>query len=102
MPSGAKPGERRGGRAKGTPNKITADIKALAQQYGALAIKRLAHLVEHAESEQAQVAAIRELLDRGYGKSKQELEHSGPGGGALQVEALRIELVHPPSRARPD
>ncbi len=26
MPAGAKPGERRGGRAKGTPNKATADI----------------------------------------------------------------------------
>ena len=31
--SGAKPGERRGGRQKGTPNKATADIKALAQKY---------------------------------------------------------------------
>ncbi|GJD63768.1 hypothetical protein [Methylobacterium frigidaeris] len=25
---GAKPGERRGGRKKGTPNKTTADVKA--------------------------------------------------------------------------
>lgn len=28
MPRGARPGERRGGRAKGTPNKLTADIKS--------------------------------------------------------------------------
>lgn len=27
MARGAKPGERRGGRQKGTPNKLTADIK---------------------------------------------------------------------------
>lgn len=26
---GAKPGERRGGRQKGTPNKLTADIKSM-------------------------------------------------------------------------
>lgn len=30
MPAGAKPGERRGGRVAGTPNKITADIRAIA------------------------------------------------------------------------
>ena len=28
MPSGSKPGERRGGRKKGTPNKVTAEVKA--------------------------------------------------------------------------
>jgi hypothetical protein len=28
MPRGSKPGERRGGRQKGTPNKITQDLKA--------------------------------------------------------------------------
>lgn len=27
MPSGSKPGERRGGRQKGTPNKVSADLK---------------------------------------------------------------------------
>jgi hypothetical protein len=28
MPSGAKPGERRGGRQKGTPNKFPAEVQA--------------------------------------------------------------------------
>lgn len=28
MPRGARPGERRGGRTKGTPNKITAEARA--------------------------------------------------------------------------
>lgn len=27
MPKGSRPGERRGGRKKGTPNKVTATIK---------------------------------------------------------------------------
>lgn len=26
---GSKPGERRGGRTKGTPNKLTSDVKAM-------------------------------------------------------------------------
>ena len=29
MPAGSKPGERRGGRKKGVPNKLTADIKSM-------------------------------------------------------------------------
>ncbi len=29
MPRGSKPGERRGGRQKGTPNKVTGDLKAM-------------------------------------------------------------------------
>lgn len=31
MPRGSKPGERRGGRKKGTPNKRTAEVKAALQ-----------------------------------------------------------------------
>lgn len=29
MPRGSKPGERRGGRQKGTPNKLTTDLKEM-------------------------------------------------------------------------
>lgn len=70
---GSKPGERRGGRQKGTPNKATSDIKAAARLHGEAAIKRLAHLMQKAESEQAQVAACKELLDRAYGKPAQAI-----------------------------
>jgi hypothetical protein len=68
-------GRKTGGRVAGTPNRATADIKALAQEYTPEAIKALAKLaglvddVPPAESEQARVAAIKELLDRGHGKS---------------------------------
>jgi hypothetical protein len=62
-----------GGRQKGTPNKATADIKALARVHASKAIAELSRLAEHAESEAARVAAIKELLDRGYGKSTQPL-----------------------------
>lgn len=35
MPRGSKPGERRGGRKKGTPNKVTASVKgALNDAFG--------------------------------------------------------------------
>ena len=29
MPRGSRPGERRGGRQKGTPNKVTGDVRAM-------------------------------------------------------------------------
>jgi hypothetical protein len=32
MPRGSSPGERRGGRAKGTPNKITSEMRAIFKQ----------------------------------------------------------------------
>jgi hypothetical protein len=71
---GSKPGERRGGRQKGVPNKATADIKALAQQYAPEAVAELARLALNAESEPARVAAIKELLDRGFGKATQAVD----------------------------
>ena len=79
---GSKPGERRGGRKKGTPNKATADVKALAQQYAPDAIKELARIAAKGESEAARVSAIKELLDRAYGKSPQAV--TGEDGGPIQ------------------
>ena len=57
------------GRKKGTPNKATADIRTLAQQHTPRAVVILAEIMENAESDPARVAAIKELLDRGHGKS---------------------------------
>jgi hypothetical protein len=69
-----------GGRQKGTSNKATADVKALARQHSDSAIKRLAYLMTKAESEQAQVAACKELLDRAHGKPAQAIvgDDDGP------------------------
>ena len=57
-----------GGRKKGTPNKNTADLKALAGKHGPWALKAIRHLAEHAEAEQVRLSACRELLDRVLGK----------------------------------
>lgn len=74
-------GKREGaGRKPGAHNKVTADIMALAQQYSDEAVRELARLATKANSEAARVAAIKELLDRAYGKSKQPLEHGTKDG----------------------
>lgn len=60
-----------GGSRRGRPNRVTADVKALAQQHTPAAVQELARLALHAQSEQARVAAIKELLDRGHGRATQ-------------------------------
>ena len=60
------------GNPGGRP-KVIADLRALARAHAPDAIKELARLAIKAKSEAARVAAIRELLDRGYGKTVQTL-----------------------------
>jgi hypothetical protein len=85
---GSAPGERRGGRQKGTPNKATVEIKELARAYGPTAIAELARLAgltnqPGSENEGTRVSAIKELIDRGYGKATQPI--SGADGGPLSL-----------------
>ena len=72
---GPPKGTRPSGRTKGTPNKITADIKAIAQEYGPRAIDVLATLMQDGETPaSARIAAARELLLRGYGQPTLSLD----------------------------
>lgn len=87
-PKGTRPPAAGSGRKLGSVNKTTADVRALAQQYGPDAILGLAILggltpplprlpaIKNATNEQAQKAAMSDLLDRAYGKATQPLEHS--------------------------
>ncbi|HET6926049.1 MAG TPA: hypothetical protein VFI48_04260 [Hyphomicrobiaceae bacterium] len=88
---GRRPGS---GRKKGTPNKVTAEIKELAQKYGPEAIAELTRLATRAESEAARVAAIKELLDRGYGRAVQSIEGSMTYGVSEQLAELFRENVN--------
>lgn len=89
-----------GGRVKGVPNKITADIKALAQEYGPAAIRTLAEIMQDTEqAAPARVAAARELVDRGYGKAVQATEITGKDGAPLayefRVQRAGVDIVSP-------
>lgn len=62
-------GKKTGGRMAGTPNKITADVRALAQQHAQAALDALASIANDLEQPgAARVAACKEILDRAYGK----------------------------------
>src|SRR5579862_5915089 len=89
-------GQKTGGRTKGTPNKATADVKALAREHGPAAIAKLRLIMDGAESEAAQVAAARELLDRAYGKPTQTLA----GDPNAPLGATQIFVDRPPRETR--
>jgi hypothetical protein len=77
-------------RPAGTPNKASGALKEIAQRFGLDAIQRLADLAglgapgAVADTHSTQVLAIRELLDRGYGKATQPI--GGEEGKPLIVQ----------------
>lgn len=92
------------GRPKGVPNKATADIKLLARVHGPAIVKRLAQLsgilvddggnpVPGAESESTQAIAMKELLDRGFGKATQII--AGDDSADPVNVSMKIKFVRP-------
>jgi Ni,Fe-hydrogenase maturation factor len=80
------------GRPPGALNKVTADIKALAQVHSEKAIERLAYLMENGQSETAVIAACSAILDRAHGKPKQSLDVDANVKAAIQtVERLIVK-----------
>ncbi|HHH7389271.1 TPA: hypothetical protein ACP2SZ_005362, partial [Escherichia coli] len=75
-------GKREGaGRPKGRRNKVTADIKEIAQSFGEEAITQLVEIMRDGDAPHAaRVAATKEILDRGYGKPQQSVDHSSTDG----------------------
>lgn len=67
-----------GGRKAGIPNRSTAELKQAAQQYTQQALATLAWVMANSQSDQARIAAARELLDRAYGKAMQAAEVKAP------------------------
>ena len=81
------------GNPGGRP-KVIAELRALARAYGPDAINELARLAGKAKSETARVAAIRELLDRGYGKATQVLEAENEVAlDDINAEELRTTIL---------
>jgi hypothetical protein len=75
---GKRPGA---GRPKGSKDKATreqgATLGEMARTHTELALKVLADVALKGESEAARVSAANAILDRGYGRPSQAIEHSG-------------------------
>jgi hypothetical protein len=81
MPRGSKPGERRGGRKAGTPNKVTKDARA---RFRAMAQQVEPTLLQAGLD--GNIAAIKEIFDRAYGKAPQPLtDADGEGPPVIKI-----------------
>jgi hypothetical protein len=87
------------GNPGGRP-KVLGDLQELARMHAPSAIVELARLALRAKSETARIAAIRELLDRGYGRARQSVEVYTPDVDPIKMlleeigEANRNEPRH--------
>ena len=88
------------GRPKGSPNKVTRELRALAAKYTKKGVKALADIAFSTErdgkvtrycyNDEARLRAVGMLLDRAHGKAP--IAVTGEGGeGPVKVE--RIERV---------
>lgn len=91
---GSKPGERRGGRKPGEPNKATKTLKELAREYTDDALKALVDAVRN-ETGTARIQAANAILDRGYGKPSQVLAGDEDGGAIRAVHEIIMRGVRP-------
>jgi len=80
------------GNPGGRP-KVLGEVQELARLHAPSAITELARLALRARSETARIAAIRELLDRGYGRPRQAMEISAPAGDPLQLMLEEIDAL---------
>ena len=92
---GSKPGERRGGRVKGQPNKVQALLKDMAREYTTEALEALVGVLRTSPSDAAKVAAANAILDRGYGKPSQVLNGDEDGGAIKLAHVIELVGVRP-------
>lgn len=93
---GSKPGERRGGRKPGTPNKATASIRDIAREYTGEAVKALVDVLrDEQQPASARVSAASAILDRGFGKPTTVLAGDEDGGAIQAVHKIILEGVAP-------
>src|SRR5262245_62123280 len=90
---GSKPGERRGGRKAGTPNKRTLrtrdELWAYIEQVGDAAnpFRRLVDRMVSTASEAIEITCAQALADRLLPKLK-AVEHTGKDGGPIDYREL--------------
>lgn len=79
-----------GGRAKKTPEERT--LEAMCRDKTPEALSTILGIMTSGENERNKLAAAQYVIDRGWGKAKQEVEHVGKGGKEL---SLMVSFVAP-------
>jgi hypothetical protein len=91
------------GNPGGRP-RVIAELRELARAHAPEAVAELARLAKDAKSETARIAAIKELLDRGFGKATQFVaaENDEPALNDLNLEELRAGILTDVERIFPE
>lgn len=94
MPRGAAPGERRGGRKKGVPNKDKMATRESIEKLGCYPLHMIAEAALRYEKEgdfESMVHACKELAPYMYAKLK-SIEHTGADGETLKPQPLVVKI----------
>ena len=92
MPRGSKPGERRGGRQKGTPNKDTKALcDRIAERYpGWDPVEAMAEIAQDDTNDvMIRLAALKEIAQYIHPKRK-AIEHTGKDGAPLVPPPINV------------
>lgn len=95
MPSGSKPGERRGGRKKGTPNKKNQALADRLKELGCDPIEDMAKVSFEAKANgdwNLLLSASKELAQYVYPKRK-AVEVTGEDGGPIKTQPIGISGI---------
>lgn len=76
------------GRPKKTKEQV--DLEAACRDLTPKALDVVVAIMESGDNERNRFAAAQYILDRGWGKPKQALEHSGKDGEPLNIEVTFI------------
>lgn len=77
----AKNHAKAGGRKSGIPNKVTRELREMAQSYGPEGLQIAVRIMRNPKlPASARIAAIDKIWDRAYGKPAQAVSHSGTVG----------------------
>ncbi len=74
-----------GGRKKGTPNRVTAEIKAAFQKHGDELVEALLVLTK-SNDERVRLGAIQAAVDRGWGRPSQAVAGTLAGDMTVRCE----------------
>ena len=94
---GSKPGERRGGRRKGTPNKATtaASIQAEIAASGEIPLDYMLRVMRDQTADPARRDAMAKAAAPYVHPTFASVRHGGEDGGAMKIEGIQRIIIEP-------
>jgi hypothetical protein len=77
-----------GGRTAGTPNRVTTDLRLAAKEFTTEALDTLVEIMRNEESATERQTAVKEILNRGWGKAVAQLHIDAVISGSFSFATL--------------